>query len=88
MRLEVDDKPFIIPAEFLECLSDEPPALQHFQSLPPSHQKYYVKWIYDAKTEETKTKRIASSMKALANKWDYGTMIRSEKQNRLDQLKG
>lgn len=36
---------------------------QKFNSLSPSHKKEYIEWIEDAKKEETKFKRIASTIK-------------------------
>ncbi|MCH5689032.1 YdeI/OmpD-associated family protein [Niabella sp. W65] len=47
-----------------------------FASLAPSHQNYFSKWIDDAKTDATKTKRIAQALFGLNNKMDYGQMIR------------
>jgi uncharacterized protein YdeI (YjbR/CyaY-like superfamily) len=60
-------------------LNDEPIALANFNKLPGSHQKYYSKWIESAKTEQTKTKRIAQAVNALTKNLHYGQMIRSLK---------
>jgi len=76
VSLEFDDSEFIMSADFLACLEDEPRALEKFNSLPPSHQKYYSKWIEEAKTVETKTKRITQAIFGLTMQMDYGTMIR------------
>ena len=40
----------------MECLGDEPSADAFFKTLAGSHQRYFSKWIDDAKTVETKTK--------------------------------
>ncbi|MGN6616343.1 MAG: YdeI/OmpD-associated family protein [Ilyomonas sp.] len=79
VTLEADDAPFEINKALLECLNDEPVALANFNKLPGSHQKYYSKWIESAKTEQTKTKRIAQAVDALAKNFHYGQMIRSLK---------
>ena len=50
-----------------------------FKTLAKSHQNYFSKWIESAKTEGTKTKRIALAVNALSKQWDYGTMIREDK---------
>ena len=68
---------------FLECLTDEPDALQFFNLLPRSHRNYFSKWIESAKTEATKEKRIAMAVSALAKKLGYGEMIRMNKNEKL-----
>lgn len=83
-KLEVDKKEIKPPKEFIECLKDEPIAHEHFFSLAKSHQLYFTRWITSAKTEPTKTKRIAQAVNALSKKFDFGTMIRSiKKENDL-----
>ncbi|HNP23387.1 MAG TPA: YdeI/OmpD-associated family protein [Panacibacter sp.] len=81
-RLEVDTKPLKISVDFMTCLNDEPKARDFFKTLAKSHQNYFSKWIESAKTEGTKTKRIALAVNALSKQWDYGTMIREDKKNR------
>jgi hypothetical protein len=77
--LEEDTNQLQPPAELLECLADEPEAKQFFDSLTYGHRNYFSKWIESAKTEPTKTKRIAQAVDALSKQLDYGTMIRSLK---------
>lgn len=80
VQLTVDNNPDPVSSpEFIECLKDEPAALEFFNSLPKGHRNYFMKWIESAKTEPTKAKRIAMSVNAMARKWDYPTMIRSNK---------
>jgi len=74
--LEPDNKKYELNADFVACLEDDPPAKAFFASLAPSHQNYFSKWIDDAKTDATKTKRIAQALFGLNNKMDYGQMIR------------
>jgi hypothetical protein len=76
IKLAVDTAALTIDATFLECLADEPAAETFFNSLPPSHQAYYSKWIVSAKTIETKTKRIALAVSTLAQQMNYGEMLR------------
>ncbi|SOE21450.1 protein of unknown function [Spirosomataceae bacterium TFI 002] len=75
-KVEVDNDEFEFSADFLACLEDDERAMTHYQSLAPSHQKYFSKWVESAKTIETKTKRITQALFGLANKMDYGSMIR------------
>ena len=77
VQLEADDSEFVFNADFMDCLTDDPSAMHFFQSLPGSHQRYFSKWIDSAKTEPTRTKRIAMAINALAKKWGYAEMIRA-----------
>ena len=86
VSIEVDDKPVKMNAELMDCLSDEPDGLSFFNSLTPGHRKYFSNWIESAKTDETKTKRIAQTINALAKKWDYGQMIRDQTAEKRDML--
>jgi len=66
--LYADNSPIEIPQEFLLCLEDEPAAKQFFFILTESEQQFYIKWIYEAKQEITKTKRIVASIGKLVMK--------------------
>lgn len=79
VKLEEDKSPVLLNAEFMQCLADEPAALEHFNSLAGSHRNYFGKWIDSAKTEETKTARIARAVNALAGKFGYPEMMRMGK---------
>jgi hypothetical protein len=86
VRLQVDTKPVEPPADFIECLRDEPKAFEFFYTLPKGHQNYFGKWIESAKTEQTKTKRIARAVNALSKKYGFGEMVRSLKSDRKDLM--
>jgi hypothetical protein len=66
--LYADNSSIEIPEEFLICLEDEPAAKQFFFKLSESEQQYYIKWIYTAKHEETKIKRMAESIIKLSKR--------------------
>ncbi|MEP7255785.1 MAG: YdeI/OmpD-associated family protein [Ferruginibacter sp.] len=82
VQLELDGSPILPPAELIECLQDEPEALKHFNSLPQGHRNYFTKWIESAKTEPTKTKRIALVIKTMVRKMDFGAMLREDRDER------
>jgi len=82
VQLELDQSPILPPAELLECLADEPEALKYFNSLPQSHRNYFTKWIETAKTDATRTKRIALVIKTMVRKMDFGAMLREERDER------
>ena len=81
VQLEEDKKEYKINAEFIECLTDEPKALTNFKAMPRSHQNYYSKWIESAKTEPTRTRRIAAAVSSLAAGADFSQMLRSLKKS-------
>ncbi|MDB5192334.1 MAG: hypothetical protein JWQ96_1897 [Segetibacter sp.] len=76
VQLQVDETPISPPAELLECMEDEPEALNFFNQLPKSHQNYFTKWIESAKTDETKAKRIAQSINALSKGLRINELLR------------
>lgn len=82
VQLEPDQSPILPPTELIECMQDEPEALKYFNSLPQSHRNYFTKWIESAKTEPTKTKRIALVIKTMVRKMDFGAMLREEREER------
>ena len=83
VRMVVDKKPITPPKELLECLADEPRAMERFNQLAKSHQNYFTQWIKQAKTEPTKAKRIAASINALVNGFGFVEAIRSLRKNRI-----
>ena len=82
VELIEDKSEFIFEKDFMECLADEPTALEFFKTLPGSHQRYFSKWIESAKTEQTKAKRIAQSVNGLSKKQGYPEMLRALKKER------
>lgn len=73
-----EDKDFKIeiPEDLQDCFDFEPEAFDYFNTLPKSHRNYFIKWITDAKTAETRNKRIVNTVNAMLRKWDYGKMVR------------
>jgi uncharacterized protein YdeI (YjbR/CyaY-like superfamily) len=67
VQLEADQATLDICPELIECLRDEPVAMNNFKKMPNSHRHYYSKWIESAKTEVTKAKRIAMTVTAKMN---------------------
>lgn len=60
-----DDSPFPIPEELQQCLQDAPDAFTAFQQCTEGQQKKWVDWIYAAKTEATRIKRISGIIQEL-----------------------
>jgi len=67
VTLEIDTAPreVDIPADFAAALAAEPEAQAFFEGLAYSHQLRHVLSITDAKTSETRMKRIAKALDML-----------------------
>lgn len=85
VRIEVDDAPMPESADLMACLEDDPVALAFFQKLPPGHQRYYHNWIEEARTPETKTKRITQAVMGMAMGMGYGEMVRYFKKQQQER---
>lgn len=80
-----EDKDFkiTIPEDLEICLLDEDGDLMgKFMALAKSHRNYFIKYITDAKTEPTRTKRIAMTVEAMVEGLEFGAMIRLDKARR------
>lgn len=82
VQLEVDEKPLKISGTLMSCLAEEPEAKKYFSALPKSHQQYYSKWIESAKTEPTKSRRIALTINACVQKQSFSEMMHAAKNDR------
>jgi uncharacterized protein YdeI (YjbR/CyaY-like superfamily) len=64
-----------VPIVLLKALRARPKARTTFKSLSPSHQREYVEWIQEAKTDETRARRIATTVEWLSEgksrNWKY-----------------
>ena len=80
--LQLDKSVYELNKELMECLADEPTALDFFLTKPLSFQHYYSKWIESAKTDETKAKRIELAVTSLAQKIEFGEMLRTHRQQK------
>jgi len=78
VKMEMDTNEIKPPAELIECLQDEPEALNYFNGLARGHRNYFTNWINSAKTDTTKAKRIAATLDALNKKWNFGQMARAK----------
>lgn len=76
VTLQIDARKTPLSADLLECLTDDAEARDFFNSLSPSNQRYCSKWIEDAKTSATKTKRLVACVTALSKKMNYSEMMK------------
>jgi len=54
-----------IPKEFQKLLDQDNSLKLIWKKVPPSHKKEFIKWILDAKKEETRQARIIKTIKML-----------------------
>jgi uncharacterized protein YdeI (YjbR/CyaY-like superfamily) len=63
------------PAGLVAALKKNKKAQANFEAFPPSHRREYIEWITEAKTEETREKRIATTLEWLvegkSRNWKY-----------------
>lgn len=77
VKLEEDvDFKIEVPGDLQECFDFEPEAFEFFNSLPKSHREYFIKWIDEAKTSETRAKRIVNTINAMLRRWSFNVMLR------------
>ncbi len=67
--------PLRVPRYFKAALAKSPMAKLHFDEFPYSRKKDYVEWVTEAKTEVTRDKRVATSIKWISEgkgrNWKY-----------------
>ncbi|MGC4020604.1 MAG: YdeI/OmpD-associated family protein [Cyclobacteriaceae bacterium] len=79
VEMELDNRQIEPSADFMACLKEDPEAMKFFKSMPGSHQRYFSKWIDDAKTMQTKTKRIVMALTAFSKKQKFNEMLRDNR---------
>lgn len=84
VEMELDQRQIEPSADFMRCLKEDPLAFKFFKTLPGSHQRYYSKWIDDAKTMHTKTKRIVMALTAFSKKQGFSEMMRENKSKKFE----
>jgi uncharacterized protein YdeI (YjbR/CyaY-like superfamily) len=64
-----------VPEDVIKVLAKNKKAAATFEAFSPSHRREYLEWIVEAKTEQTRTKRIATMLEWLAEgkarNWKY-----------------
>lgn len=70
-----EKKELVVPDYFIKALSKNKKAKQVFENFAYSHKKEYLEWITEAKTEETRNKRMATALEWMAEgkgkNWKY-----------------
>jgi uncharacterized protein YdeI (YjbR/CyaY-like superfamily) len=58
-------KPVTVPPDLAAALRRNRKAREAFESFSPSHRREYIEWITEAKREETREKRLATTIEWL-----------------------
>ena len=70
-----EKKEIMVPDYFLKQLKKNKKAFTTFDAFSPSHKREYVEWITEAKTEETKNRRMETAIEWLSQgkprNWKY-----------------
>jgi len=70
-----EKKELVVPDYFVKALNKNKKAKQVFDNFAYSHRKEYLQWITEAKTEETRNKRMATALEWIAEgkgrNWKY-----------------
>ncbi len=68
-------KPVIVPKALAAALKKVPKAKAAFEAFAPSHRREYADWIAEAKTDETRERRVATAIEQLSagksRHWKY-----------------
>jgi hypothetical protein len=70
VTVEIDDEPLptdVVPDDLANALSKSRAAQAAFERLSPAHKREHVKHVLDAKQAETRARRIAKTIEALAS---------------------
>jgi len=74
-RVRKKKPPFTVPRELRAALAKHPKARQAFENFSPSHQREYCEWIAEAKRDDTREKRIQTTLEWLtqgkSRNWKY-----------------
>ena len=68
-------KPVKVPADLAAALQERAKARAGFDALSPSHRREYIEWISEAKTDETRARRLTQAIEWMAEgksrNWKY-----------------
>jgi uncharacterized protein YdeI (YjbR/CyaY-like superfamily) len=74
-RKPKEKKELVVPDYMLKAIRKNKKAFFTFEEFSPSHKREYVEWITEAKTEETRLRRMETMMEWLAEgkarNWKY-----------------
>ncbi len=74
-KITAAKKEVVVPDSFLKQLQKHKKAFTTFNNFSPSHKREYVEWITEAKTDETKNRRMETAIEWMSvgksRNWKY-----------------
>jgi len=74
-RTKTVKPPLKAPASMLTAIKKNKKAATAYEAFSPSHKREYIEWITDAKTDETRSRRLATAIEWMAEgksrNWKY-----------------
>lgn len=74
-KAPTEKKELIVPDYFIQFLAEDPKAVENFYNFSNSHKKEYVEWLNEAKSDETRQKRLATALEWISEgksrNWKY-----------------
>lgn len=74
-KKEISKKEITVPAYFIKAISKNKKANTVFDAFSPSHKNEYLQWITEAKSEETRNRRMEKAIEWIAEgkgrNWKY-----------------
>lgn len=74
-KTKTTQKEIVVPSDIIAALKKNTKAKKVFEAFSPSHQKEYIEWITEAKTEPTRIKRLNTMLEWLEEgkdrNWKY-----------------
>lgn len=74
-KKKTEKEPVAVPAYLKKALAQNKKAKEVFDAFSPSHQREYIEWLTEAKTEATKEKRLEQALEWMqegkARNWKY-----------------
>jgi hypothetical protein len=67
VQLYMEEEIKVEESDFLECLTDEPKALELYNALTLKEQQDYLDYVYSARTDEKKIERIVECINNLSS---------------------
>jgi uncharacterized protein YdeI (YjbR/CyaY-like superfamily) len=65
IELDTDARTVDVPDDLAAALAGDDVASQAFETLSFTHRKEYVRWIEEAKRDETRARRVAGTLERL-----------------------
>lgn len=75
LRKKTEKADLAVPDYFTKTMDKNKKAAMVFESFSPSHKREYVQWVMEAKTEDTRNRRMATAIEWMAEgkgrNWKY-----------------